>query len=202
MFKTQKEIIAKINSSSFGAFTTADFFGIANYKTISKALELLEDQGYLKKARRGIYYKPVINPTLGFEESPDLSEVANAIARQFNWTIIPSGNHSLNLIGISTQVPSKMIYTSSGPYREYTVGAAKIIFKHSTTKVLYSLRKNNLIAIQALKELGKENLTSKEMALISRFLDKDDKREIMNGIRTTSWIYDSLRRIACIQLQN
>ena len=129
---------------------------------------------------------------------PDLNDVAMAIARQYNWEIIPSGNHALNLIGVSTQVPSKIIYISSGPYREYEVGSNKIIFKHSTTREIASLRKNNLIAIQAIKELGKENINEDEIKLINRFLDDDDKKEILKGIRTTSWIYEILRRTACI----
>lgn len=37
-----------------------------------------------------------------------------AIARKYNWTIAPSGNTALNLLGLSTQVPSKWKYVSYG----------------------------------------------------------------------------------------
>ena len=199
MFKTQKEIMDRINKSDFGAFTSYDFLDLANYKTISKSLELLEDEGNLRRARRGIYYKPRFNKVLGIECMPDLNDIAKAIARQYNWEIIPTGNYALNLVGISTQVPSKIIFISSGPYREYDVGSSKVIFKHSTTREIFSLRKNNLIAIQAIKELGKENIDEDDIKLINRFLGDEDKKEILIGIRTTSWIYETLRRTACIQ---
>lgn len=199
MYKTQKDIISRINKSHLGAFTTYDFLDLANYKSVSKALELLEDDGYLKKARRGIYYKPKLNNVLGIECSPNLNDIAKAIARQFNWDIIPSGNHALNIIGISTQVPSKIIYISNGPYREYDVGSNQIIFKHSTTKEILKESTKILISIQALKELGKDNVTENDLKLISSFLDDEDKKEINKGFKTTSWIYESLRRSACIK---
>ncbi len=199
MFKTQKLIMQRIESSEYGAFTSTDFLDLAPFKTINKSLELLEDDGILKKAKRGIYYKPQYNETLGIECSPGLNDIALAIARQFNWIIIPSGNYALNLIGISTQVPQKIIYVSSGPYREYEVGAAMIVFKHSTSKEITALRRNNLIAIQAIKTLGKGNLNSSDIESISRFLDKDDKTEILNGIRITYWIYEILRSATCIE---
>ena len=118
MFKTQRLIMQRIESSEYGAFTSADFLDLAPFKTINKSLELLEDDGILRKARRGIYYKPKYNETLGIDCAPGLNDVALAIARHFNWIIIPSGNYALNLIGISTQVPQKIVYVSSGPYRE------------------------------------------------------------------------------------
>ena len=199
MFKTQKYIMNRINNSQYNAFTTYDFIDLANYKTISKSLELLEDEGQLKKIRRGIYYKPFFDNDLGIEYTPGLDDVAMAIARQYNWEIIPSGNHALNLIGLSTQVPSKTVYTSTGPYREYQVGVNKIIFKHTTTKEISSTRKKNLIAIQAIKELGKDHINYEDMRKINRYLDDDDKKEILNGIKTTSWIYETLRSAICIQ---
>ncbi len=199
MYKIQSDILNRIENSKYKAFTSYDFLDIGNYKSISKALELLEDEGYLKRARRGIYYKPQLNITLGIECCPSINEIAEAISRQFNWNIIPSGNYALNIIGISTQVPSKITYTSNGPYREYDVGANQIIFKHSTTREISSLSRKILTSIQALKEISKNNVQDRDLKLINRYLDKEDKEIINNGIRTTSWIYEMLRRAVCIQ---
>ncbi|MBP5231413.1 MAG: hypothetical protein ILO68_06745, partial [Clostridia bacterium] len=141
--------------------------------------------------------KPKFNETLGMECAPGPDEIALAIARQFNWIIIPSGNHALNLLGMSTQVPQRIVYVSSGPYREYDIGAATIVFKHSTSKEITALRRKNLIAIQAIRAFGKGNLTPRDLEALSRFLSEDDKTEIRNGIRITRWIYEILRGIAC-----
>ena len=54
MYKTQKDILDRIEQSNLKAFSTYDFLDLGNYKNISKGLELLEDEGHLKRARRGI----------------------------------------------------------------------------------------------------------------------------------------------------
>ena len=199
MYLTQKKILKKIENSQYKAFSTFDFIELSSYKNISKSLELLEDDGILKRARRGIYYKPIINEKLQIECVPSLDEIAKAIARQYNWKIIPSGNYALNLIGLDNQVPSKIIYISNGPYREYDVGNNIIIIKHSTSKEILSMSDNILISIQALKALGKDNINDNILKKINLFLNKEDKEQISNGIVITSWIYEMLRRSICIE---
>ena len=54
--------------------------------------------------------------------------MAKAIARNYNWTIAPTGDAALNLLGISTQVPSKWEYVSSGPYKEYNIEGHRSVF--------------------------------------------------------------------------
>ncbi len=46
-----------------------------------------------------------------------MEQVAKAIARRSSWRIYPSGNLSLNLLGLSTQIPEKVVYISDGPQR-------------------------------------------------------------------------------------
>jgi hypothetical protein len=194
MSETKEKILYRINERNYGAFTSSDFSDIDNYKQISKTLERLEDEKVISRVRRGIYILKKYNDILGMEESPDINEVAKAIARQFNIIIIPSGNYSLNIMGLSTQVPSKYIYITNGPYNEYDIGNNKIYFKHSTSREISFLPYRILIAIQGLKTIGKENIDSNILNKISSFLTVDDKEYIKNNnLRTTSWIYEKLK---------
>lgn len=196
MSETREKILYRINEKKYGAFTSSDFSDIDNYKQISKTLERLEDEKIISRVRRGIYILKKYNDFLGMEESPDINEVAKAIARQFNIIIIPSGNYSLNVMGLSTQVPSKYIYITNGPYNDYDIGNNKIYFKHSTSREISFLPYRILIAIQGLKTIGKENIDSNVLNKISSFLTDDDKEYIKNNnLRTTSWIYDELKEI-------
>lgn len=196
MSRIKQAILDRINEQKYGAFTSSDFIDMGNYKTISKALEKLEDEKVIKRARRGIYYLPKYNNLLEIEEAPNINEIALAIAREFNIIIIPSGNYALNLIGLSTQVPSKYIYITNGPYNEYEVSNNKIYFKHSTSKEITNLPYKILIAIQGLKTIGKENVNDLTKEKISSFLSSDDKKYIKNNnLRITSWIYDELKTI-------
>ena len=194
MSKTKEKILYRINERNYGAFTSSDFSDIDNYKQISKTLERLEDEKVISRVRRGIYILKKYNDILGMEESPDINEVAKAIARQFNIIIIPSGNYSLNIMGLSTQVPSKYVYITNGPYNEYDIGNNKIYFKHSTSREISFLPYRILIAIQGLKTIGKGNIDSNILNKISSFLTEDDKEYIKNNnLRTTSWIYEKLK---------
>ena len=68
MSRIKEEILNRINEKGYGAFTSSDFIDIGNYKSISKALETLEDEKIIKRIKRGVYYLPKFNELLGIEE--------------------------------------------------------------------------------------------------------------------------------------
>ncbi len=196
MSETKDKILQRIDKEKFGAFTTSDFNDIDNYKNISKTLERLEDEEVIARVRRGVYILRKYNDILGIEESPEMNEIAKAIARQFNITIVPSGNYSLNIVGLSTQVPSKYVYITNGPYNEYEIGNNKIYFKHSTSKEITELPYRILVSIQCLKTIGKENIDHIVLDKVSSFLTLEDKEFIRdNKLRITSWIYEELKKV-------
>ncbi|MBO4695007.1 MAG: hypothetical protein J5656_03670 [Clostridia bacterium] len=196
MNELNKQILSRVKKEKYGAFSTSDFLDLAPYKSISKALELMEDSKIICRARRGIYYLSEYDATLMIYKAPSILDIATAIARQFNWIIIPSGNYALNIVGISTQVPTKYVFVSSGPYNEYEVKNNTIIFKHATSKEITNYSYNILIAIQALKTIKKENVNQDIINKLKCFLTSDDIIEIKakrNNI--TSWIYETLSKI-------
>lgn len=196
MSKIKTLILERIKKMEYDAFTSSDFQDIANYKSISKALESLEDEGKIRRVRRGIYYLPIYNDFLGLEEAPNIEGIAKAIARQYNWIIVPSGNYALNILGLSTQVPNAYTYISNGPYNEYDVHGNIIYFKHTTSRLVSLLPYKVLIVIQALKTLGSENISEDILIKIKAFLDSNDKKSLIaNQSKITSWIYDILRKV-------
>ena len=189
-------ILTRINQKKYDAFSSSDFLDLNNYKNISKALEKMEDEKIIVRARRGIYFLNKYNKELGIYEAPSIRGIAEAIARQFNWIIIPSGNYALNIVGLSTQVPSKYVFVSSGPYNQYDVGKNQIIFKHSTSKEITNYSYKILIAIQVLKTLGKDNIDDMVKYKLKQFLTVEDKKELKEKrMNLTSWIYMKLIEI-------
>ena len=111
---TQK-IEERIDNFNNGkVFISSDFLDIADYETVRKILNRLTDSKKIQKIVKGVYYNPSYNELIKEYEAPSVHEVAKAIARKYNWTIAPSGNTALNLLGLSTQVPSKWTYVSDG----------------------------------------------------------------------------------------
>ena len=197
----KKTIIAQIydrvqKNYSKQAFTASDFFDIGEYKAVSKALERMEDEQKIRRIIRGIYDCPKYSNMLEEYEAPSPHEVALAIARNNNWTIAPSGNTALNQIGLSTQVTSNWSYITNGPYKKYKIDEMEIIFKHRSNKEITNKSYKTAMVIQALKIIGKDNITEKHIRIINNNLTEFEKYALMQeGKQTTSWIYSIIKKI-------
>ena len=128
--------------------------------------------------------------------APDIHEVALALARNYNWTIAPSGNTALNLLGLSTQVPANWEYISTGPYRTYDIGKAKLHFTHRANKTISGMSLKSAMVIEALRSIGKEEVDEKTIEQLKNQLTKLDKKKLLIEARqTTSWIYSIIKKI-------
>lgn len=187
----------RINESFIGkAFVVSDFTDIMNYETAKKAIARLEKQGEIRRVLRGVYDKPKYSKLLNEELLPNPDEIARAIARNFNWTIAPSGNTALNLLGLSTQVPARWEYISTGPYREYEIGNNIITFSHRANKTIEGMSTKTAMVIEAFKAIGKSEIDEKIINKIRNSLSNEEKENLINeGRQTTSWIYDLIKEI-------
>jgi len=86
--------------------------------------------------------------------SPDVDQVAHALARKFGWKIQISGNAALNLVGLSTQIPTQYLYLSDGPSKTYQLGNTEVTFKKTRFTQLGLKHSYNEILVQAVQVLG------------------------------------------------
>lgn len=191
------EIIeTKINSAQYGTvFIVADFISIASYDTVRKILSRLSNKKIIKKIIRGMYYKPKFSSLLNEYVEPNINLVAEAIARNYGWAIAPTGETSLNLLGISTQVTSYYKFISSGPYRKYCINGITISFSHRVDKDFTGMSYKTKLLTQAIKTIGKEKIND-YIYVISNRLTKEDKRVAFEEAkRTTAWVYEVIKKI-------
>ncbi len=66
----------------------------------------MAERGVIRRVIRGLYDYPAYSKLLKKSLSPDIDQVAHTLARKFGWPIQISGNAALNLVGLSTQVPT------------------------------------------------------------------------------------------------
>jgi len=178
-------------------FVISDFCDLMDYGTAKKSLSRLENNNKIQKIMRGVYYNPRYSQLIQEYEKPSVDEVAKAIARNFKWTIAPSGNTALNQLGLSTQVPAKWIYFSDGPYKTYKIGAQELEFKHRTNKEISGMSEKTILVIQALKELGEEQITENVIQKLKRQLTNEEKRTLLDESKqTTVWIFNVIKKIA------
>jgi hypothetical protein len=192
------KILTRIERRDKGkSFSAKDFLDIASRGTTDVTLASLARAGTIRRVRRGLYDVPKVNPSLGGELSPDIDEAARAIARRQRWKIVPEGAWAANLLGLSTQVPAKIIYRTDGPNKEVPIGRRAIYFKHARPKVLAGPGGKSALVVQALRHLGKDGVGTAEIAHLRSALSATDKRKLVKGTRFgVDWIYELAKRIA------
>jgi hypothetical protein len=171
------QILARIYGNGRGsAFTPKDFLDIASHETARKVLSRLADKGTIRRLIRGVYDYPAFSTLLNAPASPDPDAIARAIARAHGWTILPSGETALNLLGLSTQVPAQWQYFSDGPAKTYERLSGTLAFKHRSNKETTVLSPKTALLVQALKTLGEKRVNDSVI---------DTLREIQSkGIRS------------------
>lgn len=177
-------------------FVSTDFTDITDKKTVNMGLIRLADEGLIKKILFGVYYKPEFSELLGETVAPSPNKVAHALARNFGWTIVPCGDTALNLLGLSTQVPSQWVYVSDGAYKEYTFDNTTIKFKRTTNKEISKVSYKTALTIQALKALGKENITKQVISRLKKILTDEEKEKMLAESKSaTSWVLELIKII-------
>jgi hypothetical protein len=192
------QIVARIQRLEKGkAFSAKDFLDIASRGTIDMTLTTLARQGAIRRVRRGLYDVPRFNPVLGGELAPDIDEAACAIARRQRWKIVPDGAWAANLLGLSTQVPAKIVYLTDGPNKEIPIGRRVIQLKHARPKTLAGLEGKSALVVQALRHMGKDRLGSSELERLRTLLSPAEKRKLVKDTRfSVDWIYEVARKLS------
>lgn len=200
MYSIEDKVVNKIYGRGRGwAFSQIDFATLGSRSAIDIALHRLVDKGTIRRVIRGIYDYPKYSDLLQKYLSPDIDKVGQAIARKHGWRIQPSGGTALNVLGLSTQVPSKYVYLSDGPGKVVTVGKTSIKFKATVLKeVGFKLHESALI-VAAFRSLGADRLTPDVINHTRDWLSPDLRSRVMKDTaKVTGWIYAGIRKV-CLE---
>lgn len=165
-----------------------DFLGYGNPESVKKALLRLNEKEVLVRLAHGIYLYPKIDKELGVL-FPSTEEIAKAIARRDKTRIVPTGVQALNRLGLSTQVPMKVVYLTDGAARSIQIGKRTITFKKTSPKNLLAKGVISSLVIQALKTIGQNKVSDIVIEKIHTILEKEKKENIINDAKLSpAWI--------------
>jgi predicted transcriptional regulator of viral defense system len=159
-----------------------DFRGLGSEGAIKMTLTRLNKEGLIERLGHGIYLMPKTDPVFG-KISPAPEEIANAIAKKEKIQIKPAGAYALHKLGLTTQVPTRLVYLTSGSAKEIKIGKTLIKFKATTPKKLAMKGKYSSLIVQALEELGTENIDSKTERRIKELLLKEDPKVLKEDLQ-------------------
>lgn len=190
------KVLKKIKKAKRGTlFFTENFIKYGRNEAVKKALQRLTNAGTLQRVATGIYIRPEIDSILG-KVNPSLEVVSEAIAKRDKARIVPTGNYALNRLGLSTQIPLHTVYLTDGASRKIKIGNQTITFKKVTPKNVAAIGEISGLAIQALRTIGKKNISEEEITKIQELLKKEKKSKIEHDIRLAPvWIREIIKPV-------
>lgn len=195
MSSTDEKVETKIKKAKPGSILfIEDFQGIGTSGAVHVSLHRLVKAKQIKRLSRGIYAKPKHSDLVG-EVLPTTEEVAKAIAKRDKARILPTGSYAMHMLGLSTQIPLKLVYLTDGSPRKITIGKRTIQFKKTTPKNLSLKGEVSKLVVQALREIGKEKATPEELKKIKDVLKKEDKKLLKRDIALApQWIAEIMAK--------
>jgi hypothetical protein len=196
MHSIENKILSRIYGKGRGCvFTTRIFSDLGSAAAVRIALLRHKRAGFIRHLARGIYDYPQQHATLG-TLMPSADAIAKALAGQDATRLQPSGAYAANLLGLSTQVPMRIVFLTDGPNRKVVIGKQQIMLKHTTPRNMASAGRVSGMVIQAMRHIGQRNVDKQTIALLRKRLSEVDKKQLLNDIRyAPAWIADHMRRI-------
>lgn len=146
-----------------------------NEKVVSRALSAEEKKGNIVRLAKGMYLRP--KSTRFGIVYPSVDEMVKAIANRDKSKVQPCGMTALNMLGLSTQVPTKYTYLTSGSSRKLKLGDRLIELKRSVPKNFVFKTTLGALLMQAMKSLGEKNISKQEIVQISKLIDNEKRME-------------------------
>ena len=173
----------KINRLNSGqVFFASDFKELGTSTAIRKSLSRLVESKQVERMGQGIYVKPKKDKVLG-KILPSMEELAESLARKEHIKIKPSGQYALNKVGLSTQVPTKLVFLSTGNPKKIKIGKSAIIFKSTTAKKLAMKGQITSLLFLGLEELDLEKLSSIQITRIRELLKLEALETLKYNLR-------------------
>jgi hypothetical protein len=147
-------LIAEVARQPEGTPVSAkQFLHLGRRAAVDQALSRLVRRGQLLRAGRGLYLRPV--ETRFGVRTPGVDVALKALEVQTGETITPHGAAAANTLGLTTQVPVRSIYLTSGRSRRLTFGAETVELQHAPRWQLALPGRPSGEVIRALAWLGR-----------------------------------------------
>jgi hypothetical protein len=150
----------------------------------------------IRRIARGLYDVPHQHPIVGLT-APDIDNVAKALAGKTGTRLQPTGAYAANLLGLSEQVPAKVVFLTDGISKHVRLGKLDISLKKTSPRMMATAGTTSGLIIQALRNLGKAHVNDATIKrLDSRLSPADRKRLSAAAAFAPAWIGDIMRRLS------
>jgi len=196
MQSVQQQVLKKISDFEPGTiFFPEQFDSIGSDESVRQSLSRLFKAGKVIRLSKGVYLYPYIDRELGIMY-PSTERVAKAIAKRDKSRIQPTGLYALNKLGLSTQVPMKVVFLTDGIPRKINIGKQTITFKQAPSKIFSFRGEVTPLIVGAMKEIGESKITDKELEIIKNSLKHESKDILISDAHLAPrWITQILLKL-------
>ena len=189
MVNAADKILKRIRGRGKGSVHTAkDFLDLGSRAAVDQALVRLAKRGVIRRLKRGVYDYPKVNPRLGMlTPSPDA--MAKSIARRTDSKLQISGAQAANALGLSTQVPARIVYLTDGHSKSFRVGNQVVELRHASPRNMSTAGRTSGTVFQALRYIGRNNVSDDVINKLKDVLSSRDKVNLLRDIdNAPDWI--------------
>lgn len=176
-------------------FTPRDLADAGPRTAVAQALSRHLRAGSIQQPARGLYRVPASHPVLGdLHATPE--QIANALAGRHRLKLQPSGAYAANLLGLSDQVPLRMVYLTDGTPRQVRVGRQQIVLRRTTPGNMATAGRISGLVIQALRHLGQRQVDQAVVQTLQKRLGPKDRVQLLKDVPLApAWIGAIMRKI-------
>lgn len=193
----EKSVLGRIYGRGRGAvFAPMDFLDLGSRQAVDVALHRLTKKGTIRRFARGLYHYPKTSDLVGIlPPNPDV--VAKAIAGPEALRLQPAGAYASNLLGLSEQVPAKIVYFTDGPPRTVRVGKQTIVLKQTTPRNMKLHNRVSGLVVQALRHIGQKHVGEEQISTLRHKLSSEQRRELaLDSKWAPAWIAKVMKTVA------
>ena len=161
---------------------------------VDQTLSRLVRRGGLMRVGRGLYVRP-IQGRFGVRP-PETAAVVKAIAEQRGESVVAHGAAAANELGLTTQVPVREVYLTSGPTRKLTLGNQVVELRHAPAWQLALPGRKAGALIRALAWLGPEQASHAIEAVRGRLPESERSAVVELRRMLPTWLAQLVSRLA------
>lgn len=159
---------------------------------VDQALSRMARSGKLLRIQRGRYVRP--RQTRFGPTAPSAHEIAGQLAKATGEIIVPSGAAEANRLGLTTQVPVRTVYLTSGPSRRINLGRQTLELRNAPGWQLSGPGTKEGAILRAAEWLGPEGPLGPIERIVSSLTPEERRGLLVSCAGVPDWLARRLAR--------
>lgn len=174
-------------------FMASSMVSFGSRAAVDQALSRLAREGAIARITRGVYVRPEVSKYVG-TVLPEPLKVVQAMAYEHGEIVQVHGAEAARRMALSTQVPTKPVFLTSGPNRHFRIGTLEVVLKNVSARKLALADRPAGVALTALWYLGKEQVTPEVVNTIRTRLAPEEFTALCAAKnQMPAWMADTIR---------